>query len=347
MTINITDHVLRALGALLPRFRESDRIKAIVEALVEELQELEDVIFESITKRYLAVAEGENLDVYGILLEQPRNGRTDEDYRRLLESKILANRGGSTPPVIGELAAKLFFSDDPLQARGARYILNAPAGYQLQVTPTKTDGVELHTHSNAASVDSEADSTSGWMGVGATPSSDSTDPFRGVFALKAVALLATFGGLEYDFLTTAGKTYRVSGAVKRGVGVDQRISGWTGVDDSPDIPIAGGDWQEFVVFVKATAAFATAKFRATDAAGSIGDEVFVDAITIEELVDLDPGHIADAIAMLLEATPAGVKLTHITSSPAAGAFKFSSSSSVDGPTSQFGFGRGKFAKLLL
>jgi hypothetical protein len=127
----ITDHVERAQDNLIPRWREGVNARALVEAFVEEIQELENVTLEVMLDRALDVAEGAQLDQYGELLDEQRAGRNDTDYRRLLRIKIIANREAGVPDTVTFIASVLFDSETV----GVRYIHNQPASYQLQVTP--------------------------------------------------------------------------------------------------------------------------------------------------------------------------------------------------------------------
>lgn len=349
MTIEkISDHVQRALDNLIPRWRSSPTMRALVTGLVEEVQELEEGVVDLVIKRYLASAEGVHLDFYGDILDQARNGRSDEDYRRLLEVKILANRGGSTPPVIGEIAARLFYSEGTGEdGRGVRYIQVQPAAYQLQTTPAKP-GVEVHTDANAARpAPDEVDATTGWAAFGAdtlasVPGPDGDGEGDGAFALSAVNTTGAAGGMEYAFASGPGRVYRVSFLARRGAqGVDQRIRDWGGVDVSPDLQVMRRIYKPFVLFVRASGALITIRINSGDSIAVIGDEVLVDRVEIAEALALEVGHVADAIAILLLATPAGVQLSHVTSSPLDSAFRFG-----DGTSGPRGFGNGKFAKLL-
>ena len=89
----VTDHVARAQARLLTQFRDSEKLNALLEALVIEVQLSEDVIFDVILLRYLDVAEGVNLDIIGRIVGRERlDVSSDAEYRELLRVQIRANQ---------------------------------------------------------------------------------------------------------------------------------------------------------------------------------------------------------------------------------------------------------------
>lgn len=156
MTTHITDHTARILDNLLPRWREGALFRALMAVFGDELQELEDLSYNAIVQRFLSSAVGVQLDHYGELVGQVRNGRTDAEYRAVLEVRILANRSPGTPDVITQIAAVMLDS----KTTGVRYAQNQPAAYQIQATPDsaltalqEADAVALLRHATPAGVE--------------------------------------------------------------------------------------------------------------------------------------------------------------------------------------------------
>lgn len=87
--------------ALLPhQFADSANLQALIRALVGETtgaQELEDVLWQLLTERALAVATGYRLDEIGVIVGQPREFTDDDSYRALLYGKIGINSSKGTP----------------------------------------------------------------------------------------------------------------------------------------------------------------------------------------------------------------------------------------------------------
>ncbi len=156
MTItHILDHDQRAINRLVSALISDPLWQSLLIALVSEHQALEDVFFELFDERLLINAEGVQLDNYGVLVGQRRNGLTDDEYRAVLSTRILANRGSGQIPNITKALSDLtggaavkyrqldpasfaltFFSDDALSTTMTRIIIEMmddmrPAGVEL------------------------------------------------------------------------------------------------------------------------------------------------------------------------------------------------------------------------
>jgi len=96
----ITDHVEAAKARLISQFRSPKPVlHGMMESYVEQLQELEDVLWDVINHRLLDPAPGESvgaegvqLDVLGKIVGQPRLGLSDSGYRSAIKLKIRVNR---------------------------------------------------------------------------------------------------------------------------------------------------------------------------------------------------------------------------------------------------------------
>jgi hypothetical protein len=95
------DHKGKAEAALLYQFRTKPRIVALVRALAAGVQLLEDTIFDVIIGTQLDMATGVNLDRWGDMVGEARDGLTDFQYRPFIRGRILANRStGKTDDLI-------------------------------------------------------------------------------------------------------------------------------------------------------------------------------------------------------------------------------------------------------
>ena len=153
---------------------------------------------------------------------------------------------------------------------------------------TAPDFNEIHTQANAASDPNtnEANATTGWAGVGCTLTSVTTDPQTGTYHLKGVAADGNADRIEYDFTAISGYKYYISFWAKRGAqGTVQNISSWTGVTTSPNEAIAVGDWAEYTYEVTANDTTIKIRIYAAVTGGAAGDEVYVDNVSIKEILD--------------------------------------------------------------
>lgn len=128
---HITDHVARTLALLPSQFRNASKVRALLTALCEVVQGIEDDTWACIEDRMLSTAEGAQLDQYGRVLGQPRDGLADEDYRALLGIRILANRSNGQADVILRVVAGLLGADRLQDTDGVHYRVLPPAAYEL------------------------------------------------------------------------------------------------------------------------------------------------------------------------------------------------------------------------
>jgi hypothetical protein len=95
-----TDYIAEAISLLLSQYRSSPNFLAILTALVEPLQDLEDDIAALLAQRVVTAAEGAQLDVLGKLVGQERAGRNDVDYQEWVLARVQANASQGTPSEI-------------------------------------------------------------------------------------------------------------------------------------------------------------------------------------------------------------------------------------------------------
>lgn len=112
--------------ALLTSALNQPRVREVVSAFSNQAQAVEDAVWALVAERYLSTASGAQLDAYGVLLDQPREGLNDADYRAVLRVVILANRStGNTETLIAILRELLDGVDVEL-------VPVYPAGFRVQ-----------------------------------------------------------------------------------------------------------------------------------------------------------------------------------------------------------------------
>jgi hypothetical protein len=126
--VYIPDHAARNAARMLSQDRDKPRMIALAEALGQGAQTLEDVIFDLLVGRRLEAATGAALNAWGEVVGEKRGPLGDEDYRRFIRARILANTCKGTPD---ELIAVFRLVCEPVIA--VRWFLQAPASYTLQV----------------------------------------------------------------------------------------------------------------------------------------------------------------------------------------------------------------------
>jgi hypothetical protein len=107
----ITDHVVRALNRTLSQSKEKDRQNAFYEALINQIQDIEDATFGLVSGRAINTATGEQLDQLGTIVGQARGNFDDDFYRILLFVKIGQNTSQGGPEKIINVFQLLTESD--------------------------------------------------------------------------------------------------------------------------------------------------------------------------------------------------------------------------------------------
>jgi hypothetical protein len=104
----ITDHAEIAKGLMLSQFSDSTLLKAVQDVMGQQLQDLEDVIYDVLTKiNNIDTGEGTQLDLIGRLVNRKRNGFADTDYRDLLRLQIAINNSQGNPEPISSTVKKI------------------------------------------------------------------------------------------------------------------------------------------------------------------------------------------------------------------------------------------------
>lgn len=104
----IADHIARAKNRLIEQYKGKLKIEGVVEAVVKPLQDIEDVLQQLKTERWIESSIGIQLDKIGEIVGLEREyEQEDEDYRLLIKAKIIMNLNQGTPEEI--IAAAKFF----------------------------------------------------------------------------------------------------------------------------------------------------------------------------------------------------------------------------------------------
>lgn len=104
---HILDHVERGLDVLPSQFDDSPNLRAYLSALLDQVQVLEDHVQLVLRDRILDDAEGWGLDLWGVLLVEPRADRTDAEYRARLRTKLQQIRSNGEPYRIARVGDEL------------------------------------------------------------------------------------------------------------------------------------------------------------------------------------------------------------------------------------------------
>lgn len=146
-------HAAEAISHLIQFFRDGPRNQAVLSAVMTQVQELEQALWDTFHAFNVDDAEGDQLDLLGGLVGEGRSDRIDDNYRVAIRVRILVNRSdGRTEDLIAicrgiDPTATITFSDPGTMAI---YISMSSLGgltlseaYAL-LRAAKTAGVRLH-----------------------------------------------------------------------------------------------------------------------------------------------------------------------------------------------------------
>lgn len=132
--VQISNVYDRTIALLASQFRDQkpdgglSNFQKLIKILSTPAQELQDVLWELKTERWLSSAVGEQLDLIGQILGLPRNqGESDEDYRERLEFQVFINLSSGTPEQIIEATQTL------TESSYVRFFDVFPAFFQLEI----------------------------------------------------------------------------------------------------------------------------------------------------------------------------------------------------------------------
>jgi hypothetical protein len=106
MTAHYPDHVTRGVQRLIERYR-TPKTSALLASWLTEVQAAEDALWQLMTERAIDTAYGVTLDVLGAIVGQPREGRSDDEYRLWISAASLVSRSQGTPEELIAITRKL------------------------------------------------------------------------------------------------------------------------------------------------------------------------------------------------------------------------------------------------
>jgi len=120
------DHRTQAVNRLLAQFKDSPRLRALVATVGQMAQIAEDEWWNVYQGRLLDMAEGDALDKLGELVGEARWSLTDDEYRRIIRARVLANVCDDSIDEILEVWALLLSPTSKY-----KYKALYPAGFEL------------------------------------------------------------------------------------------------------------------------------------------------------------------------------------------------------------------------
>jgi len=154
---------------------------------------------------------------------------------------------------------------------------------------------QMHSESNAVSIDNESDGVTGWYSPGtALITSESISPYHGNYVLKveASSTLDNDRNVRYQFNANVGEVYDVSIWVRTGAqSVDPAFASWDGVSgfSNPTYISTSGTWTEYNFTVTATATTITLRaYTGSGSNGAIGDVLYLDHVSIVQQDNQNP-----------------------------------------------------------
>ena len=91
--IQPVDHADEGASNLLWQYQGKPRVEAFLEALLDLVDDLEDVAVDVLVGRSVYTAEGDQLDTIGLIVGQLRGELVDDAYRLMIVGRIYVNRG--------------------------------------------------------------------------------------------------------------------------------------------------------------------------------------------------------------------------------------------------------------
>ena len=114
----IDTHSTDALARIAEQYKDSTRLRGLISSIADQVQDIDDAIWELATERYLYsdaeigdttvnyVAEGDQLDVLGRILNLTRQNMTDAQYRLALKGQVkMLKSSGTVEELIAIFAA--------------------------------------------------------------------------------------------------------------------------------------------------------------------------------------------------------------------------------------------------
>lgn len=159
----IIDYQQRLRDDMLSQFFGDPVHEAISDAIALEYQRFENVAYDVLTKRLLENAVGDILDVIGRIARVDRLGRTDDDYRKIIQVAIASRDSDGGAEQIIWIASQLV--DAPVQ-----YVRISAAAFELHYESDDTLSDDLKEE--AINLINQATPAGVWWRLIATESTD-------------------------------------------------------------------------------------------------------------------------------------------------------------------------------
>lgn len=101
------DHVEIGLGLMLSQWERSPKVLGLLQSYLEEMNVIEEVLFEIVDETGVLIAEGVNLDLIGELVNEERSGEDDTSYRNRILNKISSRNISGTPDEVMSVLTSL------------------------------------------------------------------------------------------------------------------------------------------------------------------------------------------------------------------------------------------------
>ncbi len=166
---------------------------------------------------------------------------------------------------------------------------------------TKLSAQDEHDHANAASIENEANSVTGWSGD-AVISSDATNPQHGNFSIKAVSTASNGRTLTYTYSAQIGQQYTVRIWAKEGPQVSNpaapAFAVWSGMSGFSTTLIQGTNWTEYVFNVTATSSSPLIRiYTSKSSTGTTaGNTIYIDHVSILPVDSVPPSAVTTLAA---------------------------------------------------
>lgn len=96
----ITDYTALLQPRILSQYQQAKRLLGIMEAGTLQADQIEEALFQVRNGFFLATAVGVQLDTLGKIYREPRNGRTDSDYRDAIRLRAAMAISGTPDEII-------------------------------------------------------------------------------------------------------------------------------------------------------------------------------------------------------------------------------------------------------
>jgi hypothetical protein len=133
-----TDIVSRTLRYPYGQFHGAPYFEAVLASYAVQCQEIENVLVDVLVLSLLPNASGAQLDVLGRIVGEPRQGRTDDEYKIAINSRIRINKSNAT---IEDVLFVLVSAVD--QSYELEEIGNACFNVRIPAPTTATDATQI------------------------------------------------------------------------------------------------------------------------------------------------------------------------------------------------------------